>query len=65
METNAEALTLSVDDLERLEYLLDIIVDQFSVGTLQAILVQNLEVMPPFIIVGVRSGSHIKIRIRQ
>ena len=37
---------------------------EFTVGTLQAILAQNPELTPPFIVVGVRSGSKIRIRIR-
>ena len=38
---------------------------EFTVGTLQTLLRQNPELTPPFIIVGVRSGSSIKIRLRQ
>lgn len=36
----------------------------FTVGTLRTLLKQNPEVMPPFIVVGVRSGRSVKIRVR-
>ena len=37
---------------------------EFTVGTLQILLEQNPEVTPPFIAVGARSGTRVKIRVR-
>lgn len=38
---------------------------EFTIGSLEAILAQDLDLTPPFIIVAVRTGSRIKIRVRQ
>ena len=38
---------------------------EFTIETLQTLFAQDLEVAPPFIIVAVRSGGQVRIRIRQ
>lgn len=38
---------------------------EFTIGTLQTLLIQDPELTPPFIIVAVRSGAQVRIRIRQ
>ena len=38
---------------------------EFTIDTVRTLLTKNLEVTPPFIVVAVRSGSGIRIRIRQ
>lgn len=38
---------------------------EFTIETLQTLFAQDLQVAPPFIIVAVRSGSQVRIRIRQ
>jgi len=38
---------------------------EFTVGTLRVLFDQELDPRPPFIIVAVRNGSRVKIRLRQ
>lgn len=38
---------------------------EFTIGSLEAILAQDIDLNPPFIIVAVRTGNRIKVRVRQ
>lgn len=38
---------------------------EFTIDTVRTLLAESLEVTPPFIVVAVRSGRDVKIRVRQ